>query len=121
MSLKSSFSSSRSTSPNKLKSILKLHKHSTSVPNFQFHDNSWTHSHPHQQHSWYLDKHSFHSSHPLKVIAEPIDLWDIQTTNFDIDDVYEVQPFALAQPPQISSSSSAQPKEKESRTKKLKQ
>lgn len=120
MSLKSSFSSSRSTSPNKLKSILKLHKHSTSVPNFQFHDNSWTHSHPHQQHSWYLDKHSFHSSHHLKVIAEPIDLWDIQTTNFDINDVYEVQPFALAQPPQISSSSSAQPKEKESRTKKVK-
>ena len=120
MSLKSSFSSSRSTSPKKLKSILKLHKHSTSVPNFQFHDHSWSHSHPHQpQHSWYFDKYSFHSSHPLKVITEPIDLWDIQTTNFDINDVYEIQPVSLAQPPAIVSSSSSQPKVKGGKTKEI--
>ncbi|EMG47550.1 hypothetical protein G210_2053 [Candida maltosa Xu316] len=84
VSLKSSFSSSRSPSPKKLKSMLKLHKYSTSVPNFSF----TTANNNTNNNNFDQDRYTFHSSHPSKV--EPIDLWDIQTTNFDIDNFDEI-------------------------------
>lgn len=78
-------SRSRSSSPKKLKSYLKIHKHSLSVPNFAINKSSSHHSNsqiPSPQHSEYFSVNS------TKLI-EPIDLWEIQTTNFTFDDAEE--------------------------------
>ncbi|RCK65377.1 hypothetical protein Cantr_01038 [Candida viswanathii] len=89
-SLRSSFSSSSRSSPkksfiSKSSTLLKLHKYSISVPNFNMNSsfNPPPHSHHHQSGSVHSDRFVFNSSRTLRV--EPIDLWDVQTTNFDMD------------------------------------
>lgn len=98
ISLKSSFSSSSRSSPKKSSlmtkssTMSKLHKYSISVPNFNMNNATvlnhyYNHHHHHNPTSSInSDRFIFHSAGPLKV--EPIDLWDIQTTNFDIDSTH---------------------------------
>ncbi|CAK9442336.1 uncharacterized protein LODBEIA_P60790 [Lodderomyces beijingensis] len=92
-SLKSAFSSrSKPSSPRKLKSFLKIHKHSSSVPNLA----AWSPTHiltPSESSTNYhfptsssspqhtIFPHSVHSSRQI----EPIDLWDVNTVNYDYD------------------------------------
>lgn len=89
ISMKSSFSSSTRSSPikkpliSKSSTMLKLHKYSISVPNFNINTMTTTH---YPSSSINSDKFVFHSTNPLRI--EPIDLWDIQTTNFDIDSTH---------------------------------
>ncbi|KAI5970122.1 hypothetical protein CANMA_000733 [Candida margitis] len=76
-------SRSRSSSPKKLKSYLKIHKHSLSVPNFAINKLS-----PSQQSNSPLPspQHSEYFSVNSTKLIEPIDLWEIQTTNFTYDE-----------------------------------
>ncbi|KAI5949310.1 hypothetical protein KGF54_005545 [Candida jiufengensis] len=91
ISLRSGISSrSRSNSPNKFKStMLKLHKHTLSVPNFnQLHyqqQQQQQQQHSQQNSTTPSPQHTtFNSIHSSKII-EPIDLWEIHTTNFTYD------------------------------------
>lgn len=85
-------SRSRSSSPKKLKSYLKIHKHSLSVPNFAINKSSsqqLTSPLPSPQHSEYFSVNS-------TKLVEPIDLWEVQTTNFAFEDADEQQ--SLSEP-----------------------